>query len=184
MYYYPVKYRNFCTSKFVVIFFLFDIFRLLTDTTTPPTTNLQQYVLTTEATVGNSTATAQFNVPIPFISDNLVPSQMQAVPVAGNYAQQSDMVFEYINEGNAPITIDIMEFSDRCGQGYTVLSKAYKVGNALYTTLGNSPPLATNITLDPGEILYLKQAIKIGDCLDNVCNNDREIRFVWRCHNA
>ncbi|MEZ5069076.1 MAG: hypothetical protein R2847_11600 [Bacteroidia bacterium] len=49
---------------------------------TPPTTNLQQYVLTTEATVGNSTATAQFNVPIPFISDNLVPSQMQAVPVA------------------------------------------------------------------------------------------------------
>gem|GEM_PF-1228154 len=152
--------------------------------TTPPTTNLQQYVLTTEATVGNSTATAQFNVPIPFISDNLVPSQMQAVPVAGNYAQQSDMVFEYINEGNAPITIDIMEFSDRCGQGYTVLSKAYKVGNALYTTLGNSPPLATNITLDPGEILYLKQTIKIGDCLDNVCNNDREIRFVWRCHNA
>jgi hypothetical protein len=152
---------------------------------TPPPSNLNQYVLGINAGIaGGNTSSVTTNVPIPFIADNLVPAQMPAVPFTGNYAQQTDMIFEYKNEGNTDINIDIMDFADLCGTGYTVISREY-VTTGNYQPLSTLPPLATNINIPANGVLYLKQTIQVMSCLANVCNNnDRKIRFVWKCHNA
>jgi hypothetical protein len=77
-----------------------------------------------------------------------------------------------------------MDFADLCGTGYTVTYRGYAT-NGGYNPLTTTPPLASNINLPANGVLYLKQTIQVTSCLANVCsNNDRKIRFVWKCHNA
>jgi hypothetical protein len=67
---------------------------------TPPPSNLNQYILGINASIaGGNTSSVTANVPIPFIADNLVPTQIQTVPVAGNYKQQTDMIFNIKMKG-------------------------------------------------------------------------------------
>ncbi|HMR46250.1 MAG TPA: T9SS type A sorting domain-containing protein [Bacteroidia bacterium] len=179
-----------CTATRIEIPFTYTIF--LDCSLIPefqPTSSNQQLSLDVYGEIVNVPPASFFTaaVPIPYVADAIVPSIAQAVHVGGNYGQTDDMVFEYKNVGFAPLTVDF-SFTDlfNCTGAYDVLYIGYSTDGTNYTAGTAGLPLgASGISLASQQTLYVKQRIKIKDCIDNICGSaTKAAEFKWRCTNS
>jgi hypothetical protein len=124
-------------------------------------------------------------VPLPHILN------APTITVAGNYGQTTDMIFEYQNNGTAPIDI-VFGFEDKYLTNCTI-NPAYTVNYKTYAVAATQPlpgniitPLITGIgnikTIPALQNLYILQNVNIIGCFTN-CPNDRKVELKWRCAN-
>jgi hypothetical protein len=149
----------------------------------------QSLTLDQTCTVGGTSQNLLTSIPLPHIL-NAPP-----ITVAGNYGQITDMIFEYQNNGSAPIDI-FFSFDDL--YQLNCLNPAYSLEgmNPVKYTIGASSPapppgvysqtlaggMSNFITIPANQSLYIKQHIKLTECHTN-CPSERKVEFKWQCAN-
>ncbi len=185
-----------CQSSYIIRF-SYHIFldcSLIPDT--KPISNNQQLSLNVNGTAGSSTDNFTDFVPIPFITDAIVPNISQAVHVNGNSGQTSEMFFEYKNEGFDEITVDFTfadDYLNNCATpGYVSTGMYYDVSttqpaiiNLPMTSLGGGIYGKNSIPVPAQSSIYIRQSINVNGCTDNnTCVPHRMGIFNWKCSNS
>jgi|GEM_PF-2194701 len=138
-------------------------------------------------TIVNNSQNLVTIVPLPHILN------APTIHIPGNFGQITDMVFVYQNNGSAPIDM-IFGFEDKyllncANDAYTLEGTdpvKYEIAGAIPPAVYNSillPGVSNQITILPGEYLYIKQHIKITGCSTS-CPLDRKVELTWQCANS